>query len=547
MKNTESSSAVQVVWSANRDKPIREGGTLELKKDGDLVLTDSNGTKAWSTGTSGQPVAGITLTKNGSLVLFDSSNKIIWDSFDHPVDTLLPGQRLVAGQRLVTRAASCNWTHSGSQFLLLSSSGLSAYIESEGNPQLYYRIGAYTINAERNASNVEEETYLEFINGNVSLVWSSKKQSMAPVPPTSSAQFMRLDPDGHLRLCQLEGFLKWKVVADLFGDHLDYCDYPLACGDYGVCSNMQCSCPQGGNQTVSYFTAVNEADPVQGCTSVTPLDCQESQKHHLLPLENVYYFHHETPSTRKIDAETCKSKCLMQCGCKAVSFVYESNISEGHCSLLTQPFTLKRGRPLENSYNSSVFLKVQAPEQFSAKRSSPGTKHGHFMIIMGCVAGGIVSALLALICIRVMYLRRKNENKKIADRNGDISAENYFNLNHACELPMRFSNEDLPIEDIYLLKLLKEKANDDNLQEIVAKDDGDMELHMDEAVKMIRVAMWCLQSDYNRRPAMSKVVKVLEDAIDMETPIDYEILIPSTMSVIDKLSHPFFKSALRGI
>lgn len=749
VKTTDQSTVLQVVWSANRDKPVKENATLELKKDGNFVLTDINGTIVWSTITSGKPVSGINLTDNGSLMLFDSENNIIWNSFDFPVDTLLPGQRLVAWQRLVSRASTYNWTHSGSHFILLSPSGFSSFIESDGIPQVYYRKGSVTINSE------DEEAYLQFMNGNVSLVLSSKNQLMPPVPPTSSPQFLRLDPDGHLRLYQLEGFMKWKVVADLLDDQLDYCDYPLACGYYGVCSNKQCSCPQGGgNQTLNYFSAVNYDDPVQGCTSVTPLDCQKSQKHHLLHLENVYYFHHDITSQSKVSVETCKAQCLTQCGCKAVGFLPEFNSSGGQCTLISQLFSMKRARQSEYSYNSSVFLKVQVPEQLNATRVQPGMKHQHF-IIMGCIAGGVVTVFLALICIRILYLRRKSASKRMNISNGDISAENYFNLNHASELPVKFCFEDLrnathdfskelgrggsgsvfegilsngrkvavkrmerisqgkkqflaeietihgihhinlvrligycveksyyflvyefmsngsldkwifnknnnhkldwgirlqiiinvakglsylhedcckrilhldikpqnilldenfnakiadfglsklverdqskvmttmrgtlgylapewlnsvitekvdvysfgilvleiicgrknfdfcqPIEDIYLLKLVKEKAHDDRLHEIVAKDDGNMELHMEEAVKMIRVAMWCLQSDHNLRPAMSKIVKVLEDGIDINTTINYEILIPSASSVIDKLSHPFFNSALLGI
>ncbi|XP_039144015.1 EP1-like glycoprotein 2 [Dioscorea cayenensis subsp. rotundata] len=169
VKTNDQSTALQVVWSANRDKLVKENATLELKKDGNFVLTDINGTIVWSTITSGKPVSGINLTDNGSLVLFDSENNIIWNSFDFPVDTLLPGQRLVAWQRLVSRASTYNWTHSGSHFILLSPSGFSSFIESDGIPQVYYRKGSVTINSE------DEEAYLQFMNGNVSLVFVFKR------------------------------------------------------------------------------------------------------------------------------------------------------------------------------------------------------------------------------------------------------------------------------------------------------------------------------------------------------------------------------------
>ncbi|PKH71625.1 hypothetical protein CRG98_050059, partial [Punica granatum] len=42
----------QVVWSANRDFPVKINSTLELTSRGDLVLKDADGTIAWSTNTS---------------------------------------------------------------------------------------------------------------------------------------------------------------------------------------------------------------------------------------------------------------------------------------------------------------------------------------------------------------------------------------------------------------------------------------------------------------------------------------------------------------
>jgi hypothetical protein len=48
-----------------------------------------------------------------------------------------------------------------------------------------------------------------------------------------------------------------------------------------------------------------------------------------------------------------------------------------------------------------------------------------------------------------------------------------------------------------------------------------MHLHKEEVVEVIKLAMWCLQSDKNRRPAMSLVVKVIEGEKDVEANLDY--------------------------
>lgn len=52
----------QVVWSANRDRPVRENATVELTELGDLVLYDADGTLVWSTNTADKSVVSMNLT-----------------------------------------------------------------------------------------------------------------------------------------------------------------------------------------------------------------------------------------------------------------------------------------------------------------------------------------------------------------------------------------------------------------------------------------------------------------------------------------------------
>ncbi|PHU12565.1 hypothetical protein BC332_19495 [Capsicum chinense] len=56
----------QLVWSANRDNPVKANATLQVRQDC-LKLTDT-----------------------GNLVLFDKVNRSIWQSFDHPTECFAP-------------------------------------------------------------------------------------------------------------------------------------------------------------------------------------------------------------------------------------------------------------------------------------------------------------------------------------------------------------------------------------------------------------------------------------------------------------------------
>uniref|UniRef100_A0A5B7BMV9 non-specific serine/threonine protein kinase n=1 Tax=Davidia involucrata TaxID=16924 RepID=A0A5B7BMV9_DAVIN len=68
-----------------------------------------------------------------------------------------------------------------------------------------------------------------------------------------------------------------------------------------------------------------------------------------------------------------------------------------------------------------------------------------------------------------------------------------------------------------LIDIVKERAEMDQLNDIV---DEDMQCHKEDATKMIKIAVWCLQA-HDRRPSMSVVVKVLEGLVDMDSAANY--------------------------
>lgn len=202
----------QVVWSANRNRPVKLNATLSLTTSGDLVLRNADGSQVWSTNTAGKSVSGMNVTDSGNLVLFDSKNAIVWQSFDHPTDSLVPGQKLYElGQRLTSSVSSTNWS-TGLYSLQVMNRGLFAYIE-EDSRRVYYR---YLINGTDRSA---ERSYVRFLNGSLSLFIHSSEPSnpdaVIPVPQASSAQYMKLMPDGNLKVWEWQA--GWKVVADLFG------------------------------------------------------------------------------------------------------------------------------------------------------------------------------------------------------------------------------------------------------------------------------------------------------------------------------------------
>ncbi|KAL0406468.1 UNVERIFIED_CONTAM: Receptor-like serine/threonine-protein kinase SD1-8 [Sesamum latifolium] len=160
----------QVVWSANRNSPFRINATLQLTPDGDLVLRDADGTLTWSTNTAGKSVAGLNLTEMGNLVLFDEKKAVVWQSFDHPTDALVPGQVLVAGMNLTAAVLATNWSEGGVFSVSMTSQGLVAYVTADP-PQAYYDELYYGPNQNKEAS------YVKYQNGSLQLYVNSVEPS----------------------------------------------------------------------------------------------------------------------------------------------------------------------------------------------------------------------------------------------------------------------------------------------------------------------------------------------------------------------------------
>ncbi|KAK1286537.1 G-type lectin S-receptor-like serine/threonine-protein kinase [Acorus calamus] len=319
----------QVVWSANPNRPVGENATLSLTWYGDLLLQDSDGTIVWTTKTLKKPVKGMSINNDGNLVLFDWNGKTVWQSFDHPTDVLVPGQTLTRTQN----------SHPPST-------------PSPSPPT------AYSLPSDRTRPRPK---YAKFTNGSLEIyVESNKPAASIALPKASSAQYLKLDSDGHLRAYEWST-KGWAVVADVFG--LNACLYPKACGEYGICADDgQCSCPIGTSGCYSFFRPVNYRRPSLGCSTATPISCRLSGYHRMIAIEDVSYFGYSDAGAvalKGVDKERCKQACLKSCACRAALFQYGSDPMKGYCYLPSKVYSMIDIRSEVSHYNSTAFLKVQ--------------------------------------------------------------------------------------------------------------------------------------------------------------------------------------------
>lgn len=56
---------------------------------------------------------------------------------------------------------------------------------------------------------------------------------------------------------------------------------------------------------------------------------------------------------------------------------------------------------------------------------------------------------------------------------------------------------------------------------MIDRNSEDTHLCQEEVIEIMKLAMWCLQSDSNRRPSMSAVMKVMEGERNVEPNLNY--------------------------
>ncbi|XP_059661602.1 G-type lectin S-receptor-like serine/threonine-protein kinase At4g27290 [Cornus florida] len=319
-----------VVWVANRDTPLTDtsgGGVLKLTDRGILVLVNSTNTIFWSSSNSSSsnnnavnPVA--QLLDSGNLVVKganDAANdeNLLWQSFDYPFDTLLPGMKF--GKNLVTGIDRHIWSWKSSDDP--SKGDYSFGLDLHGFPQFFllkglverYRVGPW--NGLRFSGGVglkpnsiftyhfvfdQQEVYYEYelVNSSVlsrrvfnqngivqRLIWNYKTQD-------------------------------WTVYGN---NPSDDCDFYGRCQAYGSCNigNFPvCRCLD--KFVPRYPKDWDAADWSGGCVRRTPLNCHNGSSNGFLKYSGV-----KLPDTRyswfnrSMSLKECEVVCLNNCTCMA--------------------------------------------------------------------------------------------------------------------------------------------------------------------------------------------------------------------------------------
>ncbi|KAG6546962.1 hypothetical protein Mapa_011578 [Marchantia paleacea] len=498
-----------VVWCANWDKPVKHNATVGFKKDGNLALWSETGDEVWSTAVpGGVRVAGLAMEKTGNLLLVDSSNRSKWTSFDHPSDTILPGQRLAVGSSLASKPSTGSSQESRFQ-LKVESAGLALYATSSSSQQsapywiyslsmrqdlrgilatcvhpamvvLDYKQGLVLTFDESSTS----PAYL--VNSTVcgkprSQKYNSGKVVLSNSRVPSPKQFVRLDGDGNLQLyeyAQDDG--AWKVAASVINSA---CDLPGRCSSYGICDEAgggTCSCG-------ATFVPVDPYNPSRGCTpaaaaapapatdswSLPPVcsgtsstppppfnespGLDEHEEEDVLQLSNVDYFSTRfvAPNSTASSVDQCGDICTRSCSCSAAFYHNDTRacfLVDTVLSLRADPRAGYSARLKLSAARRSAVLEPPAPARAPGPSDSPGARRTRMNsrsneLAIGLSVGLGGAGLLLLFFVYTLYkIAGKRKNVTQVRRLPDEGEDGL--LDSLPGLPPRYSLKELQMATI---------------------------------------------------------------------------------------------------
>ncbi|KAK9098732.1 hypothetical protein Syun_025777 [Stephania yunnanensis] len=407
-----------VVWTANRDSPVRNSDRFVFDKNGNAYL-ESSGAEIWFTDTANNGVSALQLLDSGNLILVGNNGEPLWQSFSHPTDTLLEGQFFSDGMKLVSKPNSNNLSF----YLEVVSGDLILYAGFR-TPQPYWSLGK----ERRKIVESDGEVYSASI---VSNTWRSFDRSQHLL-----SQFIfsdNSDPnvtwaavlgnDGLISFTSLQsgGSSTAQKIPQ------DFCSTPEPCGSYFICiGDNRCQCP-----------AVLSAFP--NCKPGISSGCS-GMKNNPMQLINVgdklsYFALEYVSPVSKSDLSSCKNACMNNCSCLALFFENSSR----NCFLFDVIGSLQQ--PNQGSGQFASYVKASSNGNQGHDSAGEGSNDGggkHFPVVVIIV----IATLLLIAGLGYVWFHFIKKKKQSPEPPDESSEEEKF-LGTLSGMPIRFSYKDL--------------------------------------------------------------------------------------------------------
>ncbi|KAH6795541.1 hypothetical protein C2S51_036527 [Perilla frutescens var. frutescens] len=491
-----------VVWVANRERPITSSpGVLALAKNGTLVLNTTQSSNIWSpniTKAASSPV--LQLLDSGNLVIIDKATtdsswreSYIWQSFDHPGDTLLPGMKMVhdpetGEDKHLTSWRSADDPSIGEFSYRIENQGLSQAIIVKGVEKVYRAIfwnGHFP--GFPAAPYKAWKTEVQIKRGRLVSIFqpfndSVKTRIVMNYSGSTQRYVMNEQEDG------------WILM--LTGPR-DLCDSYGLCGRNGVCKINKtpvCECLRGFKPTsVEEWGNFNWSS---GCTRNLTLDCQKEDG--FLRVEGLKF-----PDSLNFQLNTgmsigeCRNECLKKCTCSAYADPFFKN--ETSCLMWFGDLIDTREQTIEPGGGPNIYIRVPVSEiETNWKERRKG--HTKTKIIIIAAASSFGMLILGLSFGGLLLTMRRKRQVIIWPSQGILSAEQVIAVKRMSKTSGQGPEE------------FKSEEN----RELEMMDPCYKSSYVEPQVKRcIQIGLLCVQNAANERPMMPSVVMMLstEDTV----------------------------------
>ncbi|KAK4588054.1 hypothetical protein RGQ29_019156 [Quercus rubra] len=405
-----------IVWVANRNDPIIDSsGVLSINPYGNLVLHDSSKRLLWSTNVSVQGTTSSVaqLQDSGNLVLVQGNNeKVIWQSFDHPTDTLLPGMRLglnrITGlDRFLTSWKSQDDPGTGDYFYKMNPTG-SPQVGLYKGLTLYWRSGPWPWHASSSAATASSGFKYYSVNNEDEVSYNyffDDPSIISRLVVGNSGLLQHLLWNG--------GDLQWK---EFWSAPKYRCDNYRHCGAYGKCgtesasfTRFECTCLPGYEPKSPKNW--DHRDGSEGCVrkQLGLSMCGNGEGFVKVELLRGPDSYNAVWMDMSMSSSECEQACLRNCSCTA--FVSMNIDGKGTSCLAWYGELIDIS---ENSYERwDLNVRVDATELATYTRKSNGflgNKRHLAITIISLMVTLFLVCLIAYICL--MKKRKTSPSKK---------------------------------------------------------------------------------------------------------------------------------------
>lgn len=308
-----------VVWVANKNNPLtNSSGVLTITPNGNVVImNNSTNSVIWTSNTSSASVSNpiLQLLDNGNLILKNVNNSYLWQSFDHPCDTLIPEMKLGWNFRNNQEWYLTSWRNlqdpsTGAYTFRVDPRGLPQLVLRQGSV-IQYRSGPWDGArfglAEMKANTVFRPAF--FLDAD------HEYYSFNNIDDSIISRFV-VNQSGLIQ--HLTWSIRRKEWVDIATVQSDACDKYAICGSYGICninSNPYCSCPQGFTPKLPQDW--ERMDWSGGCVRKKPVNCSEPEG--FIKLSNLKLPDYANFLVNKTASNSleCAQACLRNCTCVA--------------------------------------------------------------------------------------------------------------------------------------------------------------------------------------------------------------------------------------